>query len=186
MKSFKSFITETPWVNSAELDTDFKRAPKMEPRPPDLAVSERGKYLPGTMGEHHKIIRFESDAPRHPGDKQGVSYYLHNIKTGNVEMAVHGEEDGKKFLVHGLGAYAGGKYKAHEFYHHLITHHDIHMHSDYEQSTGGMKVWKALHKMPGIQMQSFNGSSEKYSDLKRNFQVRYDMNSSTRLAAKKL
>ena len=25
MKSFKTFITETPWVNSAELDADFKR-----------------------------------------------------------------------------------------------------------------------------------------------------------------
>ncbi len=184
MKSFIEFLKEAPWVNSLELDTDIERK-KMEARPPDLAVSEKGKYLPGSMGEDHKIIRYEGQAPRHPGDKLGVSYYLHNIKTGNVEMAVHGEEDGNKYFVHGLGAYAGGKYKAHEFYHHLITKHGIHLHSDYEQSTGGMKVWKALHKMPGIHMQSFNGSSEQYSELKPSFQRKYDMDSSTRLAAKK-
>lgn len=184
MISFKQFITETPWINP-DLDVDMKDEPKAKAKLPDLDVSERGKYLPGSMGEHHKIIRVESRAPHHPGDKLGVSYHLHNIKTGNIEMTVHGEEDGKKFFVGGLGAYAGGKYKAHEFYHHLITHHGIHLHSDYEQSTGGMKVWKALHKMPGIHMQSFNGSSEKYSELKPSFQRKYDMDSSTRLAAKK-
>lgn len=131
------------------------------------------------MGDDHRIMKVERNNQRH------VSYYLHNIETKNIEMAVHGKQVGNKFFVSQLNGYAGSKFKAHEFYHHLITKHDIHLHSDYEQSTGGMKVWKALHKMPGIHIQSFNGSSETYSELKPDFQRKYDMDSSTRLAAKK-
>lgn len=184
MKTFRTFILENPWINDLELDADMTKHPKQPPRPPDLDLQERGKYV-GTMGDSHVIYKKPGNAPKHPGDLDGASYYLVNHKTNNVEMAVHGEEKGNKFFVNGLGGYAGAKYKAHEFYHHLITKHGIHLHSDYEQSSGGMKVWKALHKMPGIHMQSFNGSTEKYSELKPSFQRTYDMDSSTRLAAKK-
>ena len=57
------------------------------------------------------------------------------------------------------------KIPAHEFYHHLITNHAVHLHSDYSQSEGAKKVWERLHKMPGIKMQAFDMGERTYSDI---------------------
>jgi len=180
MKSFKQFLIETPWVNSDELD---------------IPPTEKRKFLrKETMGENDTII---SKTPSgHTITKKSINYYDPMEGHDQYEYSAYGP-DGKKDLslkVHQKGnkAYVidlssneGNTMKSHEFYHHLIAHHGIHLHSDYEQSSGGMKTWKKLHQMPGIHVQSYNGSTEKYSELKPSFQRKYDMDSSTRLAAKK-
>lgn len=177
----REYLAEMPWVNpSISSDHDHR---KNDPSPIKNERFEGTK--PRKISDYsatHAVYRHSLKAGE---DGTPTSYHLVNKATKNIELAVHGSTRDGKFLVGSLGARQGNTVKAHEFYHHLITKHNVHMHSDYEQSEGGMKVWKALHKMPGIHMQSFNGSSEKYSELKPSFQRKYDMDSSTRLAAKR-
>lgn len=182
MKTFRQFITEAPWINSDDLDNDEKVPSKVMAK-----QHEEQSIRIGPIGKHHSIYR--RDFPGYD-NTTNTHYMLVDDKTKHVRMGVVGETKGNKFFVSMLAGHTDGStngssenIKAHEFYHTLITQHGVHLHSDYEQSTGGMKVWKALHKMPGIHMQSYNGSTEKYSELKPSFQRKYDMDSSTRLAA---
>ena len=170
VKFLRQILNETPWVN-----------PDIESEKMDSGAfsDEKGQHI-STMKSGHRVIKLQ-----HPNDKTYARYQVRDHKTGDVHMEVQGNHTGNRFDVASLNAGHNNTVKAHELYHHLITQHGIHIHSDYEQSEGGMKVWKALHKMPGIHMQSWNGSSEKYSELKPSFQRKYDMDSSTRLAAKK-
>lgn len=173
MKTFIEFLVETPWINP---DIEWDNAPDAKEH--EAAAKQRQKI--STMSSGHVVkIRHAS------GNPTFVTYTAHG-PDNNIHMKVSGHKDGDKFTVNNLNDHQGSTVRAHDFYHHLITHHGLHLHSDYEQSEGGMKVWKKLHKMPGIHMQSYNGSTEKYSELKPSFQRLYDMDSSTRLAAKKI
>jgi hypothetical protein len=172
MKSFAQFLIEMPWINP-DIESD-KLDSRHEP-----GTDSKNRTTISKMSSGH-IVKIKY----HPGDEMHETYTAHGPDDA-IHMEVGGHNHDDKFHVTNLNAYKGSTIQAHELYHHLITHHGIHLHSDYEQSEGGMKVWKKLHKMPDIHMQSFNGSSEKYSELKPSFQRKYDMDSSTRLAAKK-
>lgn len=168
MKKFKQWLSESPWVNP-DIDKE-----KLVDKPYNQPLANHIS----TMPSGHLIMRED--------DHGHTIYSAINPDTKHINLQVSGSHrNGDRFDISGLVGRKGSTIKAHEFYHHLITHHNIHLHSDYEQSEGGMKVWKNLQKMPGIHMQSFNGSTEKYSELKPSFQRKYDMDSSTRLAAKK-
>lgn len=173
MKTFIEFLSEAPWINP-DIESD-KLSDGKEPE-----TDSKNRHVISKMSSGH-VVKIK----HYPNDSSYVSYTAHG-QDDKLHMEVQGHKYNNKFNVGALNAYEGSTVRAHELYHHLITHHDLHLHSDYEQSEGGMKVWKKLHKMPGIHMQSYNGSTEKYSELKPSFQRLYDMDSSTRLAAKKI
>lgn len=178
MLTFKQFLKETPWINSDELDTDSnKEKLQRSPRhPQDIEIS--------SLPSGHIITKKKID---YYDPEEGYDQYEYSAigPDGKKDLSLKGHQKGNSFIVVDLSANKNNTLKAHELYHHLITKHNLHIHSDYEQSTGGMKTWKKLHQMPGIHMQSYNGSTKKYSELKRSFQRNYDMDSSTRLAVKK-
>ena len=170
MKKLRDILTEAPWIND-EIGTIKQK---------QFQVSSSGDHV-STMPSGHKILK---NTLGETDDGKPVTYTAVDHH-GNAHIKVHGNERGNRLDVTSLYGTEGNKVKAHNFYHHLITKHGIHLHSDYEQSEGGMKVWKKLQRMPGIHMQSWNGSTQKYSELRPSFQRKYDMDSSTRLAAKK-
>lgn len=171
MMKFRQFLKEAPWVNP---DVDKTVEPAY------IDDSDKRTQISKMKSGH--IIK-ERQLPNTPSTEREFS--IHTPDDKHIIMSVSGTKQGNIFKVSSLQGTTNKTIKAHEFYHHLITQHDLHIHSDYEQSEGGMKVWKKLHQMPGIHMQSWNGSTEKYSELKPSFQRKYDMDSSTRLAAKK-
>jgi hypothetical protein len=170
-RKLRDVLTEAPWIN----DEISERKPKQVEVTP-----ASGEHI-SKMGKGYNVLK------NHLGDTEDGKKVTYTVadRRGNVHVRVHGNENGNRLDVTSLYAPEGNKVEAHDFYHHLITQHGIHLHSDYEQSEGGMKVWKRLQKMPGIHMQSWNGSDQKYRELKPSFQRTYDMDSSTRLAAKK-
>jgi hypothetical protein len=60
-----------------------------------------------------------------------------------------------KIKIEGLSGRKGGSVKAHDFYHHLITHHDKELASN-EQSPGGHKTWADLSNHNDIEINSHN------------------------------
>ena len=93
-----------------------------------------GKHVSTTKSGHH-IYK----------SKDGFAAF--NPKTRRIDMVVHGRI--KKHPEHNnstmsdlfLSGRKDSSLKAHDFYHHLITKHNIILKGD-EQSKGGKKVWK--------------------------------------------
>lgn len=137
MKRFREFLAEMPYAVISNLRFDKSRKPlKLEsPSANSKKVSSVGDYhiYKGNIGDEH-------------------AYYAVHKDSGATHMRVLGHEDGNKFTVTGLMGHNDTKIKAHEFYHHLITHHGIELHSDRKQSKGGKNVWKKLSKYKDIQM----------------------------------
>ena len=162
-------IVESPWINPEIENKKISR--------PDSEIDYEDHKEISRMPSGH-IVKVSADTR---------TYSVHDPKTGESQLRVWGRlfPTGNKYYVSNLDSHQGNTVKAHELYHHLITHHGIHLHSDHEQSEGGMKVWKRLQKYSDIHMQSYDPTKKTYSELKPSFQKDYDMNPRTVLTAKK-
>lgn len=183
MLSFKSFLIETPWINTDISPAKYDPVSDSTEWKMKYSGARKVSTLPWTGHVVKKVLRndliYDDEIP--------AGFTIHDPVTKKMTLRVlgHFKKNTNKFFVGSLESTKNNTAKAVDVYHHLVTHHNVHLHSDYEQSPGAEKVWKALHRKPGIHMQSFNGSSKKYFELKPSFQKNYDYDSSTRLAAKK-
>jgi hypothetical protein len=170
MKKFKEYLYEMPVVDasiSSEKPKSFRE------------TGDKNKKIPiSKIGDNtvHKLSVF--GGPR-------TSYTLHD-KEGNIRTRVAGMQNKNAFIETNLESSENAPVKAHHFYHHLIVNHDIHLHSDSMHSPGAKKVWSRLHAMPGIQMQTYNVNTKKYSNIKPGSSLdRHYNNPDIRFAAKK-
>lgn len=149
-------LQEAPWVNP-ELDS-------WKDDRPDHALGDIDlKHYKKVSSAHgHDIYKKETES--HAAKIKFTTYAA--AKDGHpkvaVKMSTHG--DGKS-VVTGLQATKDNKLKAHDFYHHLITHHGETIHSDAEQSEGAKKVWKRLMKKPGLKFHVHDWSNGKVKPL---------------------
>ena len=152
MKTFKEYINETPMIN------DIDKEPNLTPYDDHIDDKPKRKFISTLKG--HKVSKLHT----YDNSDSWVNYSLHNPE-GKISLNVSGQQRGDdKFLISNTNGH-GNKIPAHEFYHHLITNHAVHLHSDYSQSEGAKKVWERLHKMPGIKMQAFDMGERTYSDI---------------------
>lgn len=92
------------------------------------------------------------------------TYSLYHKGTGKIHLEMHGRENDSDpgiVQVRGLTGTHELEVKAHDFYHHLIVHHGLTLHSDDTQSEGGMKVWhKLATEHPDIHVTHVSGDHE--------------------------
>jgi len=136
-------------------------SPTYREKTPDVKGKTKLKYDPETGHvQHHHTVEHVSTTPsghhilRHPNH-----YYAFNPHTRQIDMHVMGSHwnNGKTFGIHKTAGRKGSTLKAHELYHHLVTHHGLHLESSTEQSRGGMKIWQKLHSMPGVKVTNEDG-----------------------------
>lgn len=167
MLSFKEYINEAPIRN------DITKEIGLEPY--DDFSSNR-KYI--SKLKDHLVSHFKDGIHGH--------YALHEPKTGKISLGLSVKHLGDKTHVENLNGF-GNKIPAHEFYHHLITEHGLHLHSDYSLSRGAEKVWKKLHQMPNIHMQAYDMKNRTYTDIPKHESLdKYMDKPSFRFAAKKV
>lgn len=169
-------LQEAPWINP-DLDSWKDERPENHLNDIDL---KHYKHVSSAYG--HDIYKKETES--HAQKIRFTTYA--GAKNGKVKIAVkmstHGDN---KSTITGLQATKDNTFKAHDFYHHLITHHGETLHSDAEQSEGAKKVWKRLMRKPGVKFHVHDWSNGKTKPLhpitNRNFE-----DSNTSLVASKL
>lgn len=167
MKKFKQFIQEAPIPN------DIIKEPGLKPYQENPENASQREHLSTLKG--HKVSVLHSID----------SHYALHEPDDRISLGVSGKQIGNKFYEENLNGF-GNKIPAHEFYHHLITQHGIHLHSDYTLSKGAIAVWSKLHQTPGIKMQAYNMGTRKYTSIPKNEPLTNYMNkSSIRFAASK-
>lgn len=173
MKTFKEYINEAPMMNDIDKEKDLV--------PYDDHIEDKPKRKFISTLKDHKV----SKSHTYDNNDAWVNYSLHNPE-GKISLNVSGQSRGDdKFLISNTNGY-GNKIPSHEFYHHLVTEHGIHLHSDYTHSEGAKKVWEKLHKMPGINMQAYDMGKRIYTDIHPAEGLdQYYPNGNIRLAAKK-
>lgn len=131
-------------------------------RPDEVDTSHPHTHISSYKG--HKIIKthIKDDEENH------VIYHAVN-KHGKTTLSVLGKEkqhnNKSSTLVDlNLKSSLDNKLKAHHFYKHLITKHNVILAGD-AQSEGGMKVWQRLKKMKGIKIHAQDERTHKYSHV---------------------
>jgi hypothetical protein len=140
---FKEFLLETPYpMNDKNVSRDTHTF-----RDNDSGINLwRWNKPMSTMPSGHQIFC------------KGIrvrSYSAFNPKTKKVDMHVNGFEKNGILKVNELRGRKGASIKAHEFYHHLITHpnHNLTLHSSDIQTKGGRETWRILQQHSDIEMQ---------------------------------
>lgn len=119
-----------------------------------------------TMPSGHKVYH----------DKGKKSALWAAVKDGDVHQRIMGTptEDGhfKVNIANGLG---DASVKAHDLYHHMITHHGVTIRSDDYHTKGGRSIWKSLSENPDIEVSryKFDGKPIKMHtgrDFSKNYQ----------------
>jgi hypothetical protein len=113
-----------------------------------------------TMPSGHKIYH------RVFNDNDGTKYHHYYVDGGDGKTAVKLETNqGKNHKAEEIDKIAADRSyekrpKAHEVYHHLITHHDK-MFTSYAQSAGGKGAWKKLSGMKNVNVHGWDAEKEK-------------------------
>lgn len=169
MLSFKKFVSEAPIIDTS-IENIKEPADYGHPR------NEPKRQTLSKMGDN--TVKELSLTPYR------TSYTLHD-KDNKIAIKATGKKDGNKFTINSLESSQKAPVKAHEFYHHLITNNDVHLHSDIVQSPGGKKVWERLRGMPNIKIQTYHPDGS-YKDIPSSQSLdKYYDSPSIRLAAKK-
>ena len=144
-----------------------------------------------------KIGSFKSsDVYKNQQPGRIVNYFAVDKETNKVHKHVSVRINNAG--VHSFMGLIGGSHedKTHEFYHYLITKHDIvlvagtknkkdEMHGS--QSPGALKVWQKLQQMPGVQIHAFyNGKAEHVWDIDKGDTHQYHYSDGERKDRKKL
>jgi hypothetical protein len=133
---------------------------------PDQKFKSKGSKLISNAPSGHHIYRetsphggFTGFAAVHP-----VSKKIEMHVVGSTQKHSNGSETLK---VTNLSGSKNSSIKAHELYHHLINHHNMIIHSDNSQSEGGLKTWRRLHKIPGVNVHKWDSGSQTASSTPR-------------------
>ena len=123
-----------------------------------------------------------------PDDQFSHGYLLADSKSKRVKAHITGRTKGNEFTVGWVAKHSSYSGKMTDFYHHLITHHDINMNSSTEHSPGSVANWKKLSERPDIHMtRSMNGEGIRLhtgDDWHKNYEG-YDKDMPTRFHASK-
>jgi hypothetical protein len=116
------------------------------------------QYMSHLPSGHHLF----SQSEKYGGSTK--KYYAWNPKSKQVDMQVDGQikshqNGSKSFEIGDLAGREGSSLKAHDFYHHLITHHD-HILSTSSQTSGGVKVWKKLSQKKDIHVHGWDPTNK--------------------------
>ena len=136
MKTFRQFITEMPVIQP-----DYNKEKYALNDPVPSHRDEHTKEISTTSSGH--IITHRNV----PGEVSHTFEAI-NPKTGLTQMKMSANKIGGILQEFKLAGRAGSDIKAHEFYHHLITHHNMELNSSEMHS----KVWEKLSSMPGVTM----------------------------------
>lgn len=160
MKSFKQHLVEMPTLLSVSISSSKEQPKDWKADSRD----EEGFSKISTTPSGHDVYRRTKER-KFGGDDELVTFKA--VKDGKQHMHVSTTKVGENsYRVHDLSANEGNTIKAHELYHHLVSHHGIELQSDVQQSPGGMKTWERLSKKPGIKMTSM-GSDGQHNDIDR-------------------
>jgi len=99
------------------------------------------------MKSGHHLYKHESK-----NDIIDTNFYAHNPHTNLPDIWVGGQLHDKHFYIDTISGRKGSTIKAHDFYHHLIKHHGLTLHSSTFQSRGGQKIWKQLAVKPDVEI----------------------------------
>ena len=102
-----------------------------------------------TMASGHHIYKSE-DKKKHE-----TTFYAYHPERKQVDAVMVGQkvkhhENGTTTMEPHTAGREGGTVKPHELYHHLITKHNIILHTGDHQTEGGKSVWQKLAKKKGI------------------------------------
>jgi hypothetical protein len=113
---------------------------------------EREQHI-STMKSGHKIYLHEKKY----GPYTVRTYHAYDPKTKKTTLSAMGDFNKKSGHLHKieLASSPENTLKAHKFYHHLITHHNISIQDD-SSSPGNKKVWERLAKMPGVNIHGWS------------------------------
>lgn len=122
----------------------------------------------------HEIWHFT-----HP--ESGKSIYRAVRPDGKVDMQVTGLKHKGEFHIDGLKGRQDSHIKAAQMYHHIVTHHDTPLRSDFIQSHGGKNVWQKLSDHPDIGMEHLKASGgpttlHRGADFHKNYYDNTNMN----------
>lgn len=138
MKTFKEFLLEVEEVEGMskkkKLSTEYKDEEHLQ---------QHGAKHISTTPSGHKVYQ--------TGTKGSVrkEYHAVNPDTKKVDVSIDGDEHNGVMSKILLKANEGNTIKAHEFLHHLTTHHNKTMKWDMH-SPGGKAVVQKLAKMKGV------------------------------------
>lgn len=138
MKSFKEFLSEVEEVEG--MTKKKKSSTSYEDK--EHIIQHNGKHI-STTPSGHEVYQ--------TGTKGSIrkEYHAVNPDTKKVDVSVDGDERNGVMSNILLKANSGNTIKAHEFLHHLTTHHDKTMKWDMH-SPGGKAVVQKLAKMKGV------------------------------------
>jgi hypothetical protein len=143
-------------------------------RTPDQ-LQKSGFSKMSSKGDHSFYKSTNDQAPA--GYNATDGYLAHNHTTNRVEQHVDGKQNrAGTFHVATLSGAKNATIKAHDFYHHLITKHNMTLRSDV-QSTGGKNVWNKLQQKSNVNVHGYDpktrqgvnvhsGDEEAYHDEK--------------------
>lgn len=162
MKTFRQFLLETPWLNHELGNWKEPMVSRYE------HAFGKGEHI-STTPSGHKIYK-------HSTRSGSVAFYATDADD-KLHMTLETDEryaDPRMHEINYVVAHEGNTIKAHDFYHHLITHDNVHLVSDKEHSPGGAKIWEKLSKMPGIKMTRLGGDNKErrmrmFGGWKRNY-----------------
>jgi hypothetical protein len=161
MKKFRQLL-EMPRLMKPDAKEDQKS------RGSTLSYLHPGKKISEFKGYHIHSTE--------PDDPKNTTIYAKDPASGESHM--HVNFDGGQIV--GLEGSLHSKIKAHEFYHHLISHHGIELKSDIRQTPGGMKVWKKLKEYPDVKITHHKYTSTSPTDnstkripLRKDFEKNY-------------
>lgn len=138
MKTFKEFLIEVEEVEGMAK----KKKSSTEYEDEEHVIADHGKHI-STTPSGHKVYQTGSKGSNRK------EYHAINPDTKKVDVSVDGDEHNGVLSKILLKANQGNTIKAHEFLHHLTTHHNKTMKWDMH-SPGGKVVVQKLAKMKGV------------------------------------
>jgi hypothetical protein len=154
MKQFKAYLMEVEFSpnisrQSGEMKREKswlgKKVPKREP----ISKMKSGAHVYYSKKIHAN------------GDTEHVYRVSdHENKHIHLVLSTHSKKGHKAEHVIKLVGHADNKTKAHDFYHHIITHHDRMLATDH-QSPGGKKVWERLAKKKSVNIHGWDPVKKK-------------------------
>ncbi len=120
-------------------------------------LSKKGFNKLSSHGDH---TFYKKNTDEHTNARD--HFLAHNHTTGRVEQHVDGRQNSPKSTFH-VATLSGAEHstiKAHDFYHHLISKHNVSLSSD-TQSTGGRNVWNKLQQKRNVNVHGFDPKTRK-------------------------
>lgn len=173
MLSYKQYtkLFEMPHIVNLDVDDD-----KLTPDEQKLHQASSYKHISTFKGHHI----FTQVSPQ--GDH---AFAVVNPETSKVTHRIMTSAEKGGLKVGGLYGTNNAGVKAHEIYHHLITHHGFTLHSDDTQSVGGAKVWKRLSEMPGVSVTHHSNATGTKITLNKGDKWNTNYGTNTHFRAKK-